>query len=68
LDLDSESYFGLDAVGTGMWDALTTSPTMAEAYSALLQAYEVEPQQLREDLLRFVDELSQAGLVDVAGV
>ena len=65
LDLRSESYFGLDEVGSRMWEALTTQPTFEAACSDLLEAFEVEPGRLREDLVQFVEELAQAGLVDV---
>lgn len=65
LHLDSESYFGLDEVGTGMWRALVSASTVDEAFDALLRDYDVEPQCLREDLERFVERLAQAGLVHV---
>lgn len=65
LHLDSEAYFGLDEVGTGMWRALTTCATLREACDALLAEYDVEPQRLEEDLGRFVETLAGAGLIDV---
>lgn len=65
LDLASESYFGLDEVGTGMWRALTGSGSVEEAFQALLGEYEVPPERLREELAAFVEKLSSAGLVDV---
>ena len=68
LDLDSEAYFGLDEVGTGMWEAITTAPTLGVAYDVLLEAYEVEPEQLRLDLAHFVERLAEAGLIDVRDV
>jgi len=68
LDLQTESYFGLDEVGTRMWEALTAQPDFEAACSELLEAYDVEPGRLREDLVQFVEELAQAGLVDVGDV
>jgi len=65
LNLDSESYFGLDEVGTRMWAALTSKPSIEAAFEELLAEYEVEPGQLREDLASFVDKLAEAGLIDV---
>src|SRR5436190_22595129 len=32
LNLGSEMYFGLDEVGTSMWQALTSSGTIQQAY------------------------------------
>ena len=65
LNLNSESYFGLDDVGTRMWAALTDSESIETAYGTLLAEYEVEPEQLRTDLCGFIDKLSEAGLIDV---
>jgi hypothetical protein len=65
LDLASERYFGLDEVGTGMWRALTTAPTVDQAITTLLEEYDVAPEQLRADIAAFVRTLADAGLVDV---
>jgi hypothetical protein len=65
LNLDSECYFGLDEVGTGMWKALTSQPSIDAAVAALLAEYEVTAEELRRDLLQFVGKLADAGLVDV---
>ena len=65
LDLDSESYFGLDSVGTEMWEALIATPSLEAAYALLLEGYEVEPERLRADLGQFVEQLAAASLLDV---
>jgi Coenzyme PQQ synthesis protein D (PqqD) len=65
LNLDSEAYFGLDEIGTGMWRALTSTATVREACDALLSEYDVEPQRLEQDLGLFVEKLAGAGLIDV---
>ena len=68
LNLNSESYFGLDVVGTRMWAALTASPSIEAAYEVLLNEYEVEPERLRADLSSFIENLAQAGLIEVSDV
>jgi hypothetical protein len=66
LNLDSESYFGLDEVGTRMWSALTTTPDTDAACAVLLKEYDVAPERLRDDLAAFIDSLAEAGLIRVA--
>lgn len=68
LNLNSESYFGLDDVGTRMWTALMDSGSIEAAFETLLAEYDVEPEQLRTDLCSFIDKLSVAGLIDVTEV
>jgi hypothetical protein len=65
LDLKSETYFGLDDVGIRMWQVLTTSPSIQNAYEALLEEYDVTPEQLLQDLNELVTRLVEQGLLEV---
>jgi hypothetical protein len=68
LNLNTESYHGLDDVGTRMWTALTHSASIQEAFEALLAEYAIDPAQLRQDLDDFLEKLHQRGMVEfVAG-
>jgi len=66
LNLDSESYFGLDPVGTRIWLLLAENPALDRAYEILRDEYDVEPARLESDLLALVAQLSEAGLLKVA--
>ena len=68
LNLATDSYFGLDAVGTDMWRALTTTGSVQEAYEALLAEYEVDPDKLRQDLQALIEKLVAHGLLEIADV
>jgi hypothetical protein len=65
LNLNGGRYFGLDEVGTRMWQLLTTSPTIEAAYRALLDEYDVDANALRSDLGQLIDRLVEHGLVEV---
>jgi Coenzyme PQQ synthesis protein D (PqqD) len=67
LDLKTETYFGLDPVGTRMWEALTTAATVDAAYRELLETYEVEPNRLRLDMEELIENLLRNGLVETTG-
>ena len=62
LDLQSESYFGLDEVGTRIWQLLGEENDMQKVFDVLLQEYDVEAEQLEQDLIELVDKLIEAGL------
>lgn len=68
LNLKSESYFGLDQIGTRMWTLLTTSDSIQAAYERLLGEYDVSADKLRADLSELVDKLLARGLLEVNGV
>lgn len=65
LNLDNESYYGLDEVGTRMWELLTTSNSIQAAYDALLEEYDVDDATLRRDLLVFISNLIDQGLLEI---
>lgn len=65
LDLARETYFGLDQVGTMIWQALDTGGVLQSAQTAILSQYDVEPTRLEHDILEFVGRLAEAGLVVV---
>lgn len=66
LNLDSERYFGLDPVGTRMWEALSTHGVLDAAHAALLWEFDVDAERLRQDLCELVEKLKEYGLVEVA--
>jgi hypothetical protein len=65
LNVKTGRYFGLDGVGTRMWAVMTTSPSIAVACTNLLEEYEVQEEQLRQDLLEMAENLVANGLVEV---
>lgn len=65
LNLKTESYLGLDDVGTRMWTVLTTQPSIQAAFEALLSEYEVAPDVLRNDVEILLGQMIERGLVDL---
>ena len=65
LDMESENYFGLDEVGTAIWQAMQEKETLKEVLDVLLEQYEVETEMLEHDLSDFIAKLVESGLVKV---
>ena len=63
LNLSTERYFGLDSVGTRMWQLVTSSPSVEDAYVQLMEEFEVNPQVLRSNLSDLLDHLAENGLI-----
>ena len=64
LDLNGESYFGLDAVGTRIWQLLQEHSDLQKIYDSMLEEYDVEGEQLEKDIDELITKLVEAGLVD----
>ena len=65
LDMESENYFGLDEVGTSIWQEIQEKETLKEVLDALLEQYDVEAEMLENDLSDFIGKLVKSGLVKV---
>ena len=63
LNLDTERYFGLDAVGTRMWQLVTSAPTVDAALLQLVEEYDASPETLRSDLNGLLQHLVENGLI-----
>lgn len=63
LNLDSERYFGLDEVGTRVWQLLGVHRSLERVCEEMLKEYEVDEAELRSDLLRLARDLVDAGVV-----
>jgi hypothetical protein len=65
LHLGTESYFGLNPMGTLVWQRLQAGLTLRGIHALVLGEYAVEPEPLERDLLNLVDALHSSGLVQV---
>ncbi len=68
LDLKSERYFGLDEVGTRIWQLLQEKGRIEPLLETLLAEYEVSPERLRADLAELLGRLEEAGLIQIEPV
>jgi hypothetical protein len=65
LNLKNELYLGLDPIGTRMWMVLHSAPSIQVAYELLLAEFEVEPEHLRRDLDKLLDQMVEQGLIEL---
>lgn len=63
LDLKSESYFGLDEVGTRIWQLLQEQEDIETITETMLNEYDVEEEQLEKDIQNLLTQLDKAGIV-----
>lgn len=63
LNIDTEQYFGLDEVGTSIWNTLNENDSVEEAYQKLLDEYDVEPAKLHQDLHDLINKLGEHKLL-----
>jgi GH35 family endo-1,4-beta-xylanase len=65
LHLGKGMYYGLNQVGATIWNALQQPRKVEEIHRLILAEYEVEPAPSERDLLRLLQDLAEAGLIEV---
>ena len=63
LSLADEHYYGLDGVGSRLWELIAEGTTFGEAVATLSAEYDVEAGVLRTDLGALLAELDRSDLV-----
>ena len=63
LDLANGTYFGLDPVGTRVWELLGDGKTLAEVCAIMINEFDVSRQVLENDVLRLAEDLASRGLI-----
>lgn len=67
LEMKSGHYFGLDEVSTRIWQLLTSGRSLHAVLTQLMDEYDVEEQQCRQDISAFLLELEKKHLITVHG-
>lgn len=65
LNMASEQYFGLDDVGTRIWQLLVEHGDTTKVLTQLKQDYDADEDMLRKDLASLIEDLKVEGLVSV---
>lgn len=68
LDVQSGAYYGLDEVGALIWALIQEPKAVDEVCQVLLQQYDVEADSCERDLVAFLQELADQGLIEVQDV
>ena len=63
LDLKSESYFGLDEVGTRIWQLLQEHGEAKKVFDVMLDEFDVDADTLASDMKNLIDDLVDKGLI-----
>jgi hypothetical protein len=63
LNLKTGAYFGLDQVGTRVWQLLEQHEALSEIVAAILAEYDVPEARCAEDILALIADMEKQGLV-----
>jgi hypothetical protein len=65
MSLESNAYFGLDAIGRAIWEMLERPMSVNALCGVLQQRFEVEREQCLADVLPFLEELRGENMIRI---
>ena len=65
LHLETGTYFGLNSVGTRIWQLIEKDGRLTVVLDALCDEYDAPPDVLERDLIELVERLAEARLGEV---
>lgn len=65
FDSSTELFFTLNEVGTVMWEIMSENNTLRAVYDELIEAFDIESEQLAADIEIFASSLAEQGLLTV---
>ncbi|MGC5771071.1 lasso peptide biosynthesis PqqD family chaperone [Paenibacillus pabuli] len=65
MSIHTGKYYNLGSTGGRIWDLLSEERTLSELVEVLASEYDIEPAVCREQVVQFLDHLTQEGLIDV---
>lgn len=67
LSLENSEYYGMDKVGSRIWQLLENPVSLREIIEALLEEYDVTEGQCADDTIKFVEQLADKNLIEITG-
>ena len=64
MSIKADSYFGLDPIGSHIWDLLSRqAATLNELVELLKEEYEIDEETCKKDVQSFIDDMSGKKLI-----
>jgi hypothetical protein len=66
LSMQSAMYYGLDEVGSRIWELVRAPVRVSEIRDAIAREYDVDLERCEADILAFLRQLAAKGLIEVS--
>lgn len=63
MDVDKGAYFGLDSVGSQIWEELAEPHSLDALAEKLTQTYEVSVEQCKQDIAPLLEQMVESNLL-----
>lgn len=63
MDVDKGSYFGLNSMGSEIWNSIEEPKTIQELVDELIKEYEISEDECKTEVTKFIDALVDVNLI-----
>ena len=67
MSVEQGQYYGLDSIGSRVWELIAKPIKVSELIADLLLKYDVDREACERDVLAFLEELNEDGILKVVG-
>lgn len=67
MSIEKGEYFGLDPIGSRVWELIENPVRVSALIDELLLKYDADRETCEDDVLAFLRELHEAGIVRIEG-
>ncbi|WP_421716496.1 PqqD family protein [Arcobacter arenosus] len=66
LDSNTNEYFSINEIGTLIWETLEEKKDLNSVKEEIISNYEVDEKQVEKDILNFIQEVVNKGLITIS--
>jgi len=66
LDSNTNEYFSINEIGTFIWETLEEKKDLKSVKEEIISNYEVDEKQVENDILNFIQEVANKGLITIS--
>jgi len=66
MSIEQGSYFGIDAIGSHIWNVLEEEISVEALCARLCEKYDVEESQCQQDVIRLLEKMQEHNIIEIA--
>ena len=63
MSIENSAYYGLDPIGSKIWDLITEPIQVSDLCARLLERFEVSEQECQQDVLKFLNQMLKENIL-----
>jgi len=66
MSIEQGAYYGVDSIGSRIWNMLEEQTSIGDLCSRLCQLYDVGAEQCQQDVIHFLEEMAEHQIIKIS--